>query len=175
MEAIVNKVAASGLVSLDPAGFLPSAPVLELDLKPFLFQGLLLREKEFRQAMKEQDWSRFEGRVVALFCSTDALIPMWAYMLVASQLRPHTADIFFGTATAALSQYASSRIRAMDVRELEDQRVVVKGCGDREVPADAYLALAQVLQPVVKSLMFGEPCSTVPVYKRPVSAPSASH
>lgn len=173
MEAIVNKVAASGLVTLDPASFLPQAPVLELDLKPFLYQGLLLKEKEFRQAMKEQDWSHFEGRVVALFCSTDAIIPLWAYMLVASQLRPHTADFYFGTAAAALSQHVSSRIRSMDVRDLEGQRVVVKGCGDREVPTEAYLALALVLQPVVKSLMFGEPCSTVPVYKRPAAGASA--
>lgn len=167
MEAIVNKVAASGLITLDPADFLPEAPVLALDLKPFLIQGLLLKEKEFRQSMKEQDWKRFEGRVVAVYCSTDAIIPMWAYMLVTSLLSPYTDAVFFGPPEAALAQYVSGQIRDMDLKDLEGQRIVVKGCGDREVPADAYLALAQVLQPIVKSIMFGEPCSTVPVYKRP--------
>lgn len=165
MEPIVNKVAESGLITLDPVRFIPASDSLQsFDLKSYLFKELILKEKEFRAALKEVDWSVYNQKNVAVFCSVDAIIPAWAYMLVASYLPTATA-IFFGTVEQLTDAIIAENIRNIDTEPYKDQRVVIKGCGDIFVPHAAYMYLTQKLQPVVKSIMYGEPCSTVPILK----------
>lgn len=171
-EELVNKVAASGLVQLDLESYLPEKPVVGFDLRPFLFMELILREKDFRQALKELDWSVYRDKIVAVHCSADAIIPMWAYMLVAACLQPMAADIIFGNEQEATRQWVVRRLHQLDPASFAGQRVVVKGCGDRPVGAYAFLEIAKILTPHVRSLMYGEPCSTVPVYKRKEGNPA---
>lgn len=166
MDEIINKVASSGLVSLDLENFYPSEDVKGFDLKPFLFMEMILKEKDFRQALHELDWSAYDGKAVAVYCSADAIIPMWAYMLVTSYLQPTAAYVFLGNEEALIRQLFLQKISALDIEAFRDQRVVIKGCGDKAVPPEAYVEITRRLQPVVKSIMFGEPCSTVPVYKK---------
>jgi hypothetical protein len=167
MDAIVNKVAESGIISLDLQEFLPQAGSMAvIDLKEYLFMGLLLKEKEFRAALQAQDWAGFEGKAVAVFCSSDAIIPAWAYMLVASYLQPVAGEVFLGDERALLAHLTTRAINAIPQATFADQRVVVKGCGDQSVPPEAYLAITTKLRPVAKSIMYGEPCSTVPVFKK---------
>lgn len=163
---IVNKVAESGIVSLDLGQIIPQYRIATIDLKDQLWQGLALREADFREWIKTNDFSGFEDLVVGVHCSVDALIPHWAYMLLASRLTGVVRYIAEGSAKEVERSYIQSVIRALDPSDYTDQRVVVKGCGDRELPAEAYIALTTHLQPMVKTLMFGEPCSTVPVYKQ---------
>lgn len=166
MAEIVNKIASSGLVTLDLAEYLPAEEeMLVFDLAPFLFRGLVLREKDFREALRSHDWSPYAGRIVTITCSADAIIPLWAYMLVVTYLA-EAREVFFGDREAGLRQAVLSRLKALDAEQFRDRRVVLKGCGERPVPADAYVALMHLLMPVARSVMFGEPCSTVPVYKR---------
>jgi hypothetical protein len=167
MDDIINKVAASGIQTLDPAVFLPAAEDLVVfDLKPFLFRELILKEKDFREALKTHDWAVYQDRTVTICCTADAIIPMWAYMLVTSYLKPVAADILYGSRQDAVRQMTRTAIENMDAEPYRDQRIVLKGCGDQPISEDAYIALMKKLQPVVKSVMFGEPCSTVPVYKQ---------
>lgn len=166
MTEIVNKIASSGLETLDPADFLPEDEDIRVfDLKPFLFRELILKEKDFRETLKTLDWEEFRGKIVTLCCSVDAIIPMWAYMLVTSYLEQGARDVFYGTAAQAQQQAALSRIDQLDPEAFRGHRMVIKGCGDRAVPTEVYVALMKKLRPVAKSVMFGEPCSTVPVYK----------
>lgn len=167
MDEIVNKVAESGIISLDLQDFLPEAgSVASLDLKEFLFMGLLLKEKEFRASLQALDWTSFSGRAVAVFCSADAIIPNWAYMLVASWLQPVARKVFLGDERALRTSLVLEAISSIPEGEYQDQRVVIKGCGDQSVPSEAYLAITMKLRPVAKSIMYGEPCSTVPVFKK---------
>lgn len=166
MDTIVNKIAVSGISTVDPADFLPKEEVMVFDLKPFLFRELMLKEKDFREALKNQDWELYRDKIVSVTCSADAIIPMWAYMLVTSYLESVASDILFGGKQEAIKQSAIKSINKLDPEEFRDQRIVLKGCGDQSVPADIYVALMKKLKPVVKSVMFGEPCSTVPVYKK---------
>jgi hypothetical protein len=165
-EPIVNKVAESSLVTLDLEAYYPQEPVVTFDLKPFLFMELILKEKDFRQQLLAHDWEQYKGTIVGVTCTADAIIPVWAYMLVISYLRPQTHYVYFGTAEEALKARFIQNIRQIDPTSFTDQRVVVKGCGELPIAADAYLEIAKLLQPVVKSLMYGEPCSTVPLYKK---------
>lgn len=164
---LVNRVAASGLITLDLADYLPNVEIATFDLKDYLFRELILREKDFRAALAEHDWQGYAGKTLLVYCSTDAIIPMWAYMLIAAYATPHAEDIFQGTPTEYYHQHLLRRLGELDPTEFAGRRVVVKGCGDQPVPAAAYLELTRRLQPVVKSLMYGEPCSTVPIYKQP--------
>ncbi len=164
---LVNRVDESGIVTLDIAGLLPTEVVEEFDLKRFLVKELVLMEKHFREEMKKIDWSVYRNKAVAVFCSNDAIIPMWAYMLVASYLEPHAKSIFYGSRKKAEADLLARNIEALDVSAYAGARVVIKGCGDQPLPPDAYIFITKKLQPVVQSLMYGEPCSTVPVYKRP--------
>lgn len=166
MDSIVNKIAVSGIITIDPVDFLPKEEILVFDLKPFLFRELILKEKDFREALKNQDWELYRDKTVAVTCSADAIIPMWAFMLVTSYLASVASDILFGDNEEAIRQSAIKSVDKLDLEEFRDQRLVLKGCGDRAVPADVYIALMKKLKPVVKSVMFGEPCSTVPVYKK---------
>lgn len=167
MEEIVNKVAKSGLLTIDLADYLPDKEEIALfDLKPFLFRGLILKEKDFREALKSHDWQQYAYKWVALTCTTDAIIPMWAYMLVTTYLKPVAREVIFGNEEDMINYYVLKKIELLDPADFEEKRLVIKGCGNRPVSASAYVAIMKKLQPVVKSLMFGEPCSTVPVYKQ---------
>jgi hypothetical protein len=163
---IVNKVASSSLVQLDLEEYYPKEPVTVFDLQPYLFMGMILKEKDFRDALQGADWKSFEGKVVAVTCTADAIIPAWAYMLVASYLQPFASDIIFGTDKDAVKELLTRSIRSLDAEQFRDRRVVVKGCGDLDIEAFAYLEVTKKLRPVAKSIMYGEPCSTVPVFKR---------
>jgi len=166
MEAIVNKVAESGIVTLDLAAYIPTDEVVLFDLKPFLFREMILREKDYRAALQTHDWKQYEGKHVAMLCSVDAIVPVWAYMLAASYLQPVVTSIYFGSEKELIASLIQQRINEIDVKEYTDKRVVIKGCGDTPIPEAAYIAVTQHLRPVVKSLMYGEPCSTVPIYKK---------
>ncbi len=168
MEQFVNKVAESGIITLDLAPFIPTESELAVfDLKPFLFREMILREKDYRTALQTVDWQPFEGKHVALFCSVDAIIPVWAYMLAASYLHPVAASVYFGTTEELIKMLINNKINQVDTAEYLDKRVVIKGCGDTPIPELAYVSITQHLRGVVKSLMYGEPCSTVPIYKKP--------
>ncbi len=167
MEEIENKVAQSGLLVVDLAQYLPDANLIKtFDIKPFLFQELLLREKDFRAALKTWDWSQYEGYYVAVTCSSDAIVPMWAYMLIGSYLDGIARAYKFTTAAGYRQELLLKNIQEAATAPFEDARVVIKGCGDTNIGEAGFLAITARLKPVVKSLMYGEPCSTVPVYKR---------
>jgi hypothetical protein len=165
-DVIVNKVAASGLISIDLEKYLPQQQIETFDLKEYLFMGLILKEKDFRESLKTIDWNRFSNKYVAITCSADAIIPVWAYMLVTSYVQPFASDIYLGNAREMLKHIFLKNISSIDFKEYSDQRVVVKGCG--EVPVDnyAYAEITKHLLPYAKSIMYGEPCSTVPVFKK---------
>lgn len=165
-KPLVNRVAQSGLITIDLETYVPEVDYYHFDIAEHLFQGLVLREKEFRAAVAAIDWSECAEKVVLIYCSTDAIVPKWAYMLAASRALPHATEVFFGTADDYRGTRIMQAIEEMDAADYTDARVVVKGCSRDEVPEKAYVALLQKLQPHVRSLMYGEPCSTVPVYKR---------
>ena len=165
-DEIVNKIASSSLVTLDLEALFPKEAIVVFDLKPFLFMEMILKEKEFRTALQEHDWQPYQDKIVTVTCSADAIIPKWAYMLVATYLQPIAKDILYGDEAAALQQVLLEQINALDTTAFTDQRVVIKGCGDKSVGEFAYLAITKKLRPVAKSIMYGEPCSTVPVYKK---------
>lgn len=166
MEEIKNKVAESGLVTIDLEKLLTPQEVMGFDIKDFLFMELLLKEKDFRESMASHDWNQYKNKSVAVFCSSDAIIPMWAYMLIVSNLSPVAKSVFQGTVDEMIKINSIEEIRKFNTSEYEGKRVVVKGCGDNPIPSFAYVEISAKLLPVVKSLMYGEPCSTVPVYKR---------
>lgn len=167
-QPLINRVEQSGLVSLDLETYFPNGEVVPFDLKEFLFMGLILKEKDFREALKGYDWSACAGKNLAVFCSADAIIPMWAYMLVAASASPFVRDVYLGTPEQFIEQAYVKAIAGLDIAPFEGKRIVVKGCSDRPVPPSAYLEIARRLQPIALSIMFGEPCSTVPVYKKPI-------
>lgn len=168
METIVNKVAESGIITLDLAPYVPAAEdIAVFDLKPFLFREMILKEKDYRAALQTHDWQQYADKQVAVTCSADAIVPVWAYMLATSYLQPLATSVFFGTADEMVKSILAQRINGIDTTEYADKRVVIKGCGDTPIPDAAYVIVTQHLRPVVKSLMYGEPCSTVPVYKKP--------
>jgi hypothetical protein len=165
-DEIVNKVAQSQLITLDLETYYPAEEIVLFDLKPHLFMELILKEKEFRAALQNHDWSVYQNKIVAVTCTADAIIPMWAYMLVASYLQPVSKEVVFGDVDTARKQIFLQRIDAINTEEFVDKRIVVKGCGDVPIGEFAYLAITKKLVPVVKSIMYGEPCSTVPIFKR---------
>lgn len=166
MENLVNRVANSSLITVKPETFFPTTTFAHFDLKDYLFMEMVLKEKEFRAALKAHDWTQYKEHTLLVYCSNDAIIPLWAYMLVATHAAPHAVDVFQGQEAAYELRHALRYIENMDIEAYRDRPVVIKGCAERDVPATVYVALTQRLQPVVRSLMFGEPCSTVPVYKR---------
>jgi hypothetical protein len=165
-DTIVNKVAQSALVTLDLEKYYPSGEVVTFDLKDYLFMELILKEKEYRETLKNFDWSIYENKNVAITCSADAIIPLWAYMLAVTYMQPFAKDIVFGTADEVLNVLILKKLQQIDPKDFENKRVVVKGCGDKKIPENAFVEITKILQPVVKSIMYGEPCSTVPIYKR---------
>ncbi len=163
---IRNKVAESGIITIDLESFFPNEEIIELDIKAMLFQGLLLKEKDFRETLKKTDWSVYANKTVALLCSTDAIIPQWAYMLLTYYLLTVTAKIYFGTKENVECDLLLENINNTDATKYAGQKVVIKGCGTKQIPSGAYVAISKKMIPHVQSLMFGEPCSTVPVYKQ---------
>lgn len=165
-EIFVNKVAESGLISFDLEEYYPKGTIKVFDLKEYLFMGLILKENDFRAALQTTDWASYTDTYVAVTCSADAIIPMWAYMLVASYLQPVAKDVVFGDEAKLISTLLLKNLAAVNGEEYLDKRVVVKGCGDLSVPEAAYVEITNKLRPFVKSIMYGEPCSTVPIYKK---------
>jgi hypothetical protein len=165
-ELFNNKVAESGIVTIDLASLLPSNEIIVFDIKPYLFMELILKEKEFRAALLTTDWTIYQDKVVGIVCSADAIIPMWANMLIVSALNPFATGVYFGNENKVREQQLLENINTLNINEYNDQRVVIKGCGDTPIGESAYIAITQKLRPVVKSIMYGEPCSTVPVYKK---------
>ena len=166
MEEIINKVENSGLITIDLGElYLPGERVL-IDIKDQLFQELILREKDFREFIKSHDWSQYKEKYVALTCSADAIIPDWTWMLLASALEPFAKKIVFGSIDVLETVLFDEILSNFNGEQYRDARIVIKGCGDKPVPKYAYIELTRKLQPIVKSIMYGEPCSTVPVYKQ---------
>ena len=166
-QPLVNRVASSGLVTLKLEEFFPKEELALFDLKDFLFMGLILKEKDFREALMEHDWAQYEGKNLAIFCSADAIIPVWAYMLVTVYAAPFAKEIFQGTADEFHKHIFQKALDQVDASQYEGQRIVIKGCSDKPVPPSAYVELTRKLQPYALSIMYGEPCSTVPIFKRP--------
>jgi S-adenosylmethionine/arginine decarboxylase-like enzyme len=166
MEEIVNKVAASGLVTINLEEFYPAGDRVSIDLADQLWQGLALREKDFRSWIQTHDWSQYQGKHVAVFCSVDAIIPAWAFMLVASALSDYAVTVVQGNRNELEEVLFRNIVDGLDLTVYQDKRCVVKGCSNLPVPQSAYTHLVVKLRPVVRSIMFGEPCSTVPVFKR---------
>lgn len=166
MEEIINKVASSGLITIDLEEIYPSAERVIFDIKEHLWQGLALREKDFREFVKQNDWEVYRDKYVAITCSADAIVPNWAYMLVASKMEGIASKIVFGTLEVLETVVFRDLIETLPIEDYRDKRLVIKGCSNKPVPTSAYVDLVTKLQPVAKSIMFGEPCSTVPVFKR---------
>ncbi len=164
-EEIINRIAESALLTLDLEQFYPKERITIFDLKPFLFMELILKEKDFRLALTNTDWSPYQDHIVGVCCSADAVIPVWAYMLVASYLQPVATDVVFGDEPTVIRQLITREIQTLDAGQFKDKRVVIKGCGEKSIGEFAYLEITKKLRPFVKSIMYGEPCSTVPVYK----------
>jgi len=165
-EPIANKVAESGLITVDPANYIPQGETAVFDLKDHLFMGLILKEKDFRDTLKKMDWEQYRNKNVAVTCTADAIIPVWAYMLVAAHLQPVAKEIVMGDEKELQRIIFLKNISQINTDEFIDRRVVIKGCGDTPIGDFVYLELTKLLRPVTKSIMYGEPCSTVPVFKK---------
>ena len=165
-DMIVNKVADSGLMTIDLEDYYPKGNIKIFDLKDYLFMGLILKEKDFRAALQNMAWEEYKDAYVGITCSADAIIPAWAYMLVASYLQPLAKEVSVGDEKTLVNNIFIKRIGAINGADFADKRVIVKGCGDVQVPETAYLEITNTLRPHVKSIMYGEACSNVPVYKR---------
>jgi hypothetical protein len=165
-ETFTNKVSESGIISLNLEEYYPKDDIALFDMKDYLFMGLILKEKDFRENLKMLNLSIYTDKVVAVTCSADAVIPMWAYMLVSSNLQPVARDVVFGTVEEVKKTLLLKNIAQLPVDDYEGKRVVIKGCGEIPVGEAAYLQATQLLRPVAKSIMYGEPCSTVPIYKK---------
>jgi hypothetical protein len=163
---IVNKVATSSLITLSLEDFYPKGERKSLDLAPWLYEGMILREKEFRKHIQEHDWSIYKSAYVAVHCSADAIIPQWAYMLVGTALEGTAAFSVFGDHEALENHLMEQALAQFDFSQYKDQRVILKGCSDLPISPQAYFSFATRLKPFAKSIMFGEACSTVPIYKR---------
>ena len=166
-EEIVNRVANSKLITFNLEDYYPEGERVLFDVKDWLLEGFVLRESEFREQAKNHDWSQYEGKFIALSCSSDAIIPAWAFMLLATYLQPYAKKVITGDLETLETVLYTEVISKLDLSELKDKPVIVKGCAHKPVPKNAYLLLIEKLQPVVKSLMYGEACSSVPLYKKP--------
>ncbi|MEO5782930.1 MAG: DUF2480 family protein [Ginsengibacter sp.] len=165
-DVFVNKVAESGLITLDLEEYYPKEETAIFDLKNYLFMELILKEKDYREALKNIDWSFYKDKNVAITCSADAVIPMWAYMLAATYLQPVAKEVIFGNEDFLHRTLFLKNLSKINTEEFAEKRVVIKGCGDKNISETAYVEITKLLTPVVKSIMYGEPCSTVPIYKK---------
>lgn len=163
---IVNKVANSGIITIDLEDFYTTGERVLFDIKPLLFQELILKEKEFRDFIKNNDWSKYQNKLIALTCTADAIVPTWAYMLLTLALQPFAKKVVFGDLQTLETLLFAEQLEKIVVKDYKDARIVIKGCGEIDLPKNAYVQLTALLQPHVKSIMYGEPCSTVPLYKK---------
>ena len=167
METMIqNKVAESGIITLDLEAFYPKGEIVTFDIKDYLFMGLILKEKDFRLALQNIDIEMYRDKYVSVVCTADAIIPMWAYMLISSTLQPVAKDIVYGNQQTLINTVIIKNLSQLDTGEYTDKRVVVKGCGDIQIPETAYLEITNKLRPFAKTIMYGEPCSTVPIFKK---------
>ncbi len=165
-ETIVNRVAESGVITINLEDYYPKEELVVFDLKDYLFMGLILKEKDFREVLKNFNWQQYENKNVAVTCTADAIIPVWAYMLVASYLQPVTKEVAVGNEKDLITNIIIKKVAAVNGEDFKDKRVVIKGCGDIQIPEVAYVEITNKLRPYAKSIMYGEACSTVPVYKK---------
>lgn len=165
MGEIRNRVAESKLVTLDLEQFYPKGERVVLDIKPWLFEGLILREQEFRAALKDHDWSQYENAYVAISCSSDAIIPSWAYLLITTYLAPIANKIVVGDLVQLETVIFEDVIAKLDTEQFGGKPIIIKGCSSKPIPDTAYTSLVSKLLPVAKTVMFGEACSTVPLFK----------
>ncbi len=165
MNEIENKVTNSGLITIDLEEYYTVGERVVFDIKPHLFNELILREKDFREFIKTNDWSAYKDKLVALTCTADAIVPTWAYMLLTLALEPFAKHIIFGSLQELETILLTEKLAQINASAYKDARVVIKGCGDIDIPKSAYVQLTALLKPYVKSIMYGEPCSTVPLYK----------
>jgi hypothetical protein len=165
-EEIVNRVANSILVTLDLEDFYPEGKRVVIDISQWLFEGIVLREKDFREALRNHDWSQYQDCFVALNCSTDAIVPGWAYILVSLELRPFAKKTVVGSLETLESILYSEIIKSLDLNPYQNKPVIIKGCAHKPIPQNAFVLLAQRLQPIAKSIMYGEACSSVPLFKK---------
>lgn len=166
-QEIINRVASSTLVSIDLEQYYPIQERVLLDIKDQLYEGLILREKDFREWIKTHDWTFYKNKFVAITCSEDAIIPTWAFMLLAIKLEPQAKMVISGSLETLEQIIWTKIIDSIDVNPFTGSKVVIKGCSKKPVPLSAFTALSGKLTPIVDSMMFGEPCSTVPLYKKP--------
>lgn len=171
-DIIINKVAQSAILTLNLEEYLPKAEIVVFDLKNYLFMELILKEKDYREALKNMDWSIYQDKNVGITCSTDAIIPLWAYMLATTYLQPFAKEIVYGDKEAVFNTLLLKNLYRINPADFEEKRIVVKGCGDIHIPESAYIEVSRILRPVAKSIMYGEPCSTVPIYKKKPSIKS---
>ena len=167
MDEIENKVANSGIITIDPESFYTPGERVLFDIKPMLFQGIILKEKDFRDQIKNTDWTSYKDKMVAITCSADAIVPTWAYMLLTLALEPYAKKIVYGSLETLENELFDEKLKEMKIEHYKGARIVIKGCGEKEISANVYVKLTSLLKPVVKSIMYGEPCSTVPLYKAP--------
>jgi hypothetical protein len=166
-DEIINKVSQSGLITIDLEEYYPAGERVLFDIKDHLFQGLILREKDFREFIKNEDWSKYKDKYVALTCSADAIVPTWAYMLLATHLEPVAKRVIFGNLETLETILYNEILSKINTADYADARIVIKGCGNLPVPKAAFVQITNILRPIAKSIMYGEPCSTVPLYKKP--------
>lgn len=168
-DEIVNKVANSGLITINLEEFYPVGERVIFDVKPLLFQELILKEKDFREFIKSHDWTSYKDKLVAITCTADAIVPTWAFMLISIALEPFAKKIVFGNLETLEAILFSNALTSINFADYKDQRVVIKGCSNLPVATNAYVELVKGLRPFAKSIMYGEPCSTVPLYKAPAA------
>lgn len=168
-KPLVNKVAQKALITVDLETYFPNQEeIISLDMKDFLFKGLILREADFRESVENTDWSNYKDKYVVLHCSTNAIIPMWAYMVLSAQISPFAKDVACSSPEHAIEIFLYRNLAKLDMESFKNQRVVVKGCGDRKVPEAAFVQITGQLSKVARVVMYGEPCSTVPVFKKSI-------
>lgn len=166
-NVLVNKVAQSSLETINLENYFPTIEIAQFDIKEYLFHGLILKEKDFRAALKEHNWAAYNDKVLCVYCSSDAIIPVWAYMLISANAEGSCESIFQGSQEEFIKQHYYKVLEPLDFSTYQDGRVVIKGCSDKPVPPAAYAYVTEKLKPFAQSIMYGEPCSTVPIFKRP--------
>lgn len=166
-QPLINRVASSGLITINLEDFFPKEELMVFDLKDYLYMELILKEKDFREALKTHDWPQYEGKNLIIHCSTDAIVPVWAFMLVAAYAEPFAKRIFQGDKENFYKIVFNEALDKIDASQYAEKRIVIKGCSNKPVPPSAYVELTRKLRPFAQSIMYGEPCSTVPIFKRP--------
>lgn len=162
---IINRVTQSPLITIDLEEFYTQGERILYDLKDNLHEGLILKEKAFREFIKTHDWSNYDGKHVAIYCSTDAIIPSWAYMLITTKLEPYANSVIYGDLSQLEAELFRQKISKINLNDYRGKKVVIKGCSKINVPLSAYIEITRLLRPLASSIMYGEPCSTVPIFK----------